>query len=747
MPRYAWDGFLADGLVGEHSPRARSCDATVLTLPPQIQGTSGQQLVQDTLPAADQSLHASRPCPSPSPSVASGRSQLLSDPERPPLTPQRLAVTPMSNARMATACGLGQARPAPRVPQVSSLDSLVLQRAPGTPSTSGVGNVRRRSSGGGACEARPSPATTPPSSSPGTFGSPVSTGSGGAARRSSSGIGEAASGVVASTVGLVSELQSSAKCLLAELENKDSEVRVLRQALLDLARESGSSKNLRELLGPARAEELDAQQKVPLHSTKKCHERPIRQRERRSPGGACTCDCEFRISELRAELDESLAKLAEAESREKKTCEEMESLRRVAMHYKKKSQNMELTRLDLERCRMDLEDRMSRQLQAPLPSRERTGCCLLPLPRSASRGSDCSGRGKRRTSSFSPRTPPRTPPMPSRLSTCSSSGAPTPPEEALQQAEALVLQMFDLPGARSVSRSPAAGSRSPPSGHRSNAPRSPRSSMLANTIELDSFCFAASKKSPPPSAARPLCEEASLLPPPLPKAQSDPIGFAATTSSAAGLRPINGTMPRFPSAELGSPKPVSRALQEQGATRRRSCPLFTESSPSKASGTPLRRSTTVGDAIASDTPKRRSGLTSALAQPSERTPVEKQLQGNTDFEFSLKGDFGVGLRDVGMVPVSLPSTCDDHAVQVARIVAARMSGSPENSSWPEESPKAKQVKDVQDEAPSSSPQRRNSKSRFSPVNVPATRLSELLPLHPPGQGSRNHVKASPVRLS
>lgn len=576
---------------------------------------------------------------------------------------------------------------------------------------------------------------TPPSPSPALLRRcPVTRADGGMPMPSAANVGQvAASGVVASTAGLVLELQQSTNHLLAELEQRDSEVRVLRQALADLARDSDSFKpSLRSLLNSASVEvkELDSQQQAQLQSIKRSlRDKQVRNRERRSSGTPTTSMSEASASaELRAELHEALAKLAEGAAREKKLCEELEQLRKISLHSHSRRRSAEL---DLERCRMGMEDQMARHFQqAVVPGIAPHGRGICPKQRSLSRGSTGSRRGRPVGA-----TPPHTPPMPSRLSTCSSSGAPPTPQaqmrassrDALLQAESLVLQMFDLPGARS----PNAASRSPTSGRKAGVSRSPHNKLRACATQTDAVEQASVEAA------------GAAVPPPLPL--RSPGGEAhskrqqsASHSPKQKLRAINGCMPRFPSAELGSPKPaLGGDRHEEGALRRRSCPQLRESQPQQeqANATncavPAGRSST-GSAAHAAPATTSSDLSSSFAADNLIDDQRPSISPGFQLDPHAIINLGQRRRDEP-TPASPALVQDDYLGKMARTIVARMSGSPEPSD--SEEPTYVQRRRSSAEAteefgrdlgrPRPVTKSRLPPSRFTPVELPATRLSSV----------------------
>lgn len=708
MPRYAWDDGLADDI------RARSCDGAVVSLAAAPPLANANSEAFDAYQRSPDEAKPAAPC----------RSLLLSDSERPWLLADP-PPTPLLPSSM-----LAPTTPPPPTP--------LLQNSPLYSDTTPLASPD--------CESRsplPLGSPAPPASPcPVWRDIPVTSRGGGAGSG-----GESASGVVASTAGLVLELSHGAKNLVAELEQKDSEVRVLRQALADLARETGSFKpSVRSHLGMHHGEELDAQQQAQLqHIKRNLRDRQLRQRGRRSTGTIPTgCDCEARVSELRSDLEEAQAKLSEAAAREKKLCEELEQLRRVSVHSHSRRRSAEL---DLERCKMGVEDDLSRRFQQVSAASASAGNAIL---RSWSKGSNGSRRGILSTS-------PRTPPMPSRLSTCSSigtaaspsSGARTPSRDALLQAENLVVKMFDLQG----SRSPGAGSRSPPSSRRNTFSRSPHSSSRTCATQTQPPPTPTEESSPTRRASKEADGDGDVgTPPTLPKAHSAPSTHAPPALPKPTLRAINGCMPRFPSAELGSPKTAPRGGErQQGATRRRSCPDLTESQPRKGSFAAASSSDVPQPARTSDDSSRNvcnvpnaamphslAATPATLAAPAAhaaltltRSPggqtldireVGERLQSqgscvrsSSDFQLDgIEHVFGARLRrreeEAPAAPVS-----DDPIVKIARTVAARMSGCPET-------PRTPLAESPEPSPPPVSIGRKPLPARFTPVEVPATRL-------------------------
>lgn len=600
----------------------------------------------------------------------------------------------------------------------------------------------------------------------------------------------AASCFVASTAGLVMELKHGTNHLLAELEQRDSEVRVLRQALADLAREAGSLKpSMRNLLSPSRGQELDSRQHVQLQSIKRSlREKQSRNQERapplrRSTGTLSAPALEAVATELRSELEEALAKLAQGAAREKKLCEELDQLRKIAMHSHSRRRNAEL---DLERCKMAMEDGLTRPPQAG------TGTAPTPVGTAADGASPgqrvISDGVQRSMSAMSMRSegsgrsdfsslirgkplamsPPRTPPMPSRLSTCSSNGAPPTPSaemrassrDALFQAESLVGQMFELPGARS----PKSGSRSPGCGRRSGLSRSPRSSSRACSTQTEPASRAigtlegclplwrpdtansAGAASLPLLPLRSPGGEEATLPPPLPKARSSDSMMQSPATSATPtqrLRSMNGCMPRFPSAELGSPKHAVRAeARLQDGMRRRSCPHLRESPPPAAAAAAQCDAAGIVPTTLAGLPPSDSVVPAGSVAPSqlavEPAGTESRPCDIPDFHLDLNDNSTEALRlrrrDVA-TPVSPALLRDDHIARVARTIAARMTGSPETP-WPSRSPAASPAVDESSEEPEcpkvastkrlAAGKSKQQSKRFTPVELLANESNKQL---------------------
>lgn len=199
--------------------------------------------------------------------------------------------------------------------------------------------------------------------------------------------------------------------------------------------------------------------------------------------------------------------------------------------------------------------------------------------------------------------------------------------------------------------------------------------------------------------------------PPLPKVSSDLTPSSQSTAHSATppqrLRAINGCMPRFPSAELGSPKrsrfpsaelgspkPALRGDKQEGAMRRRSCP----SDPQRAS-CPLLTPSGPQQVDSSSAAQRPAAPTAPVVSPAATTPTpstplqplrlqcdsilepapeEPRPVNGTECHLQLSSSLGPGRRrqDVA-TPVSPALVRDDPLANLARAVAARMSGSPD----------------------------------------------------------------------
>lgn len=493
---------------------------------------------------------------------------------------------------------------------------------------------------------------------------------------------------LASTVGLVSELQLGAKGLLAELEERDCEVRLLRQTLEDLTRgESGLSRSraseAQKLLRPMER----AQERSPM-AQRASQASPSNRGHLRSPpaqrGGRLAVPTAPALPGFSGDLDDSQAKLSASKARE-------EDLQRqvAASQARERVQQDELEQLreelrssrgDVEHMRADVTDagEQERLLKAELAravSREdelrnevlqleqrvergdlaerlaeqwhmkhnRTMAdfdrVMLDLERHRMKAEDlpvCSAKAEREPSPMAAAFAPLVaasltiPNCPMRSSSTSASetsltgpeslrsgratpdhlgarpqrkrsyGLPTsprlearspqglrrggatpprtpPPAQALSQAENLVLEMFSNAGSQAASRT---GSRTP---------RSPRSNTSVQTEPPSDF-------GGPFFPATSLAGERSLTGSgagtPATGHREDDGSAPPRPPSATGkkLCALNGRMPSFPAANLGSPRPSGKAERGQSARppggllvpgtaqgeaeRRRSCPLL-----------------------------------------------------------------------------------------------------------------------------------------------------------------------------
>uniref|UniRef100_A0A7S1F2G5 Uncharacterized protein n=1 Tax=Noctiluca scintillans TaxID=2966 RepID=A0A7S1F2G5_NOCSC len=350
----------------------------------------------------------------------------------------------------------------------------------------------------------------------------------------------AASECLASTLGFASELQSQSKGTLMELQQRDDEIRRLRQALSALARESGSLKpSVRRLLssrdGPVDADEPKDVQFIRVRGcSPDGGKTPSRSEcdDSRTPESPEIHQFRNELAAVRSELADALERertlkslLAKARGREERLASEVESLQVRALQ---EQAGRKAAELDAERARMCAEDcwRLSTHSGGPQTdhrsesARRSARKNVLGIPTNRSPRSASRGRRYGRTS-----------PTPSR--------APQP--DALSLAENLVTEMF--------SREPSVAAL-------------PVSSQLEETQSLSTE---------PEAAWR--AEVCSTNVPRLSTRQrpgSDHSQRRAvctppqtTQSETPVLLALNGRMPRFPSADFDL---------HRTAERRRSCP-------------------------------------------------------------------------------------------------------------------------------------------------------------------------------
>lgn len=505
--------------------------------------------------------------------------------------------------------------------------------------------------------------------------------------------GAVAADQLASTVGLVSELQVGAKGLLAELEARDCEVRLLRQSLEDLTRgEFSGSKpgEARKMFRPTerahersplaqRASQASPLQRAHLRSppvqrsvvgsrlatppTPSLPVSPVEFDELQAKLAACKAREEEmqmlvaagqareqglrdEVAQLRKELSRSQgdmehlradvtdareqewllkAEITRALSREDELRNEVLQLEqrvergdlaeRLAeqwhMKHNKIMGEFDSVMLDLERHKMRAEDGLrakvpmtSLAVSLPIPdclthasstSASETSLAGPESLRSGRATPDHLGARPQRRRSLGLPTSPRSPPRGMRGGALNRGGATpprTPPAETLMQAENLVLEMFSCPGSQAASRT---GSRTP---------RSPRSNNSGNTeppSDLGGPFFGGGLCSVPDVERSTSCGADT------PAGQREDDSAPPRPPSAQGkkLFALNGRMPSFPAANLGSPRPSgkgervgqsarspSRLLmppgQQSEAERMRSCPLLGPQSSSESAMTHVR---------------------------------------------------------------------------------------------------------------------------------------------------------------
>lgn len=702
MPRFVWDsGALGDGF-GD-SIRASSCEAAVES-PPRISTDAGNEAGSRMPPRSPlrspprSPMSSQRACASP---TASQRAAVGGD-----RTPPANAAVTSTIAPTVTRMGSSDRGVGSRfIPAHSGSAQLArgragLQSAPTTPASQSrqlpwstypieeVTPTTGRSGTGGTCSAT-GLATDMASA---TAGSTAGTGSAGTLLPGTE--------LVAGAVGLVSELQLGAKSLLAELQQRDSEVRLLRQALADVTQRSGTkSPSTKSLLGPreeavlAQVPELDEQQQQQLQSVK----RNLRERQLHPPTqlrpptrrtGPC-CDCETKLSELEALLQESVAREQELRSEladvkqskillqeeldrsaeqqrrhergteHKRLNEEIDQLRQYAMHSHKKRREAEA---DLERCRMEAEDILSRKVEVANVAMVRVRGGICPLPSDCLRSAGSYAGSERCGSESSMRT---------------DAGAGTPDHGGLR------LNFSNVAGRRSrLSGGCSPGACTPPAGFRrlrgsscSTPPRTPVAALSEAQNVVDQMFNGSISR----GASRSISRCNSRSPKSEVSAQTDQHWLAAMDSEDASpqkangdkpvLRALNGCMPSFPSADLGEAK------SSGGATRRRSCPLLNGSGGPRSPKAPPE---------ALEVPTISLGEP-ALAQMAARGRRAGAGAGSEPYSGSAATAAPSAARSSAAEPVESPSQRNDHLASMAREVAKRM-GSPDH--WLGRSPKA-----------------------------------------------------------
>lgn len=211
-----------------------------------------------------------------------------------------------------------------------------------------------------------------------------------------------------------------------------------------------------------------------------------------------------------------------------------------------------------------------------------------------------------------------------------------------------------------------------------------------------------------------IADDEVLMPPPLPKAHSDPStrSVAPATTPVQQLRPINGCLPRFPSADLGSPKFARRA--ERHPARRRSCPQLIDShtrhAPTSSEGTAQL------DAVSSNGPK------ACAEKATDQIVAESRPEGSPVFTLDLNADgFGLARRQSEQTtPISPALARDDPLANLARTVADRMSRSPRTRQL------GAHTTGTSEESAGSAPAHpaRQALARFTPVDPHATALAK-----------------------
>lgn len=312
---------------------------------------------------------------------------------------------------------------------------------------------------------------------------------------------------------------------------------------------------------------------------------PVREDGLRAALQACECELQTERAGAAERANLLRAELVRAERREGQLLEELEHLRRKMLRERSRRRAAER---DLERCRMEAEDTRRSDLPAgsrllrlsPSPSTPDSSRSMASLSDATAgvlgpcrTSSDLSAKGVRRNAFGLPLSPGTPPPKAASAARTSPLRSPSP--DVLSEAESLVLEMFsgcEAPTTRSVqARSPPAASRSPL--------KKAYTSPAAGTRSLAS-------KEPWASPSNSARSEAS--------AQTEPPGFPSygtglahspSPSVEAGeakkpmLSALNGCMPTFPSAELGSGRSKSN---KSLAPRRKSCPVFEQSASSAA---------------------------------------------------------------------------------------------------------------------------------------------------------------------
>jgi len=363
---------------------------------------------------------------------------------------------------------------------------------------------------------------------------------------------------------LAPELQLSAECLLQELHKKEHEVVLLRQAVSHSGLCISSPPAVWRLTS-----DKDKGHESEMRKDKMTHiPSPNLKRSRRtSAPGQHGSHSELaayvlRVEELQLELDASVAQKEDLQA-QMLQAKHSSNLARCRENSLKEDLELERERRrqveqDLERCRMEAHDtlpleRALAKVSMPVSiHRQHSLCSALEseaspppdqIPQTAWTSEQFAKALRKNLLGLqaSPRTPPLSfrrlsPPTPPR----------TPPPAVLSQAESLVFEMFALD-------QPSHGDNGKCQAVASNAnSRSPRS-RASSSKEL----FSASA-APCPSASQPKIEKLEMR------------DELAKTEKPM-LLALNGLMPSFPTAELGTPRPASASTSNR--RRLTSCPV------------------------------------------------------------------------------------------------------------------------------------------------------------------------------